>query len=87
MDTTATKIIELMDKTHYHMFDKNTGVNYHRTSSVANLHNQLLSYSPEQKEELDENGEPIPKTNLMMGCYLLHLKDRPLYLIFLYHLL
>lgn len=41
VDTKPQALIEQIEKTHYHMFNKDTGVNFHRVSSVANLHQNL----------------------------------------------
>lgn len=74
IDGKLPQMIDLLEKSHYHIFNKDTGVNFHRVSSVGKLHNTLYTYAPEVKEQADD--EPtIQQNNFFMGCYLVHLKE------------
>jgi len=74
VDKKLPQLLELIDKSHYHIFDKNIGVNFHRVSSVGKLHQGLTTYAPEVKEATED--EPvIQENNLFMGCYLVHYKE------------
>merc|ERR1739848_103252 len=74
IDKKLPKVLEIIDRSHYHIFDKNTGVNFHRISSVGKLHQALTTYAPEAKEATDED-IVIVDNNLYMGCYLVHQKE------------
>jgi hypothetical protein len=75
IDANTPKMIDTLEKTHYHIFDNKTNVNFHRVSNAATLHAGLLTYTPEAKEAADDEDEP-PKNNLWMGCYIVHLKEK-----------
>jgi hypothetical protein len=67
---------EIVDKTHYHLFDQYTNMNFHRVSNVAKLHTALQTWVPEAKEARDDDDEEPSHSNLFMGCYLAHLKEK-----------
>jgi len=75
IDAKTAKMIDTLDKTHYHLFDNKTNVNFHRVSNAAKLHSGLLGYQPEAREVTDEEEQPA-KNNLWVGCYLVHLKEK-----------
>ena len=50
IDARIPQMQEMIDKTHYHVFDYKTNVNYHRTSSMVKINDALMSYVPENRE-------------------------------------